>query len=66
MAPYQGGRPAETAALSIGGLTLAAFTILKAYGVNVPEGVPEASIVLVGGVATVVTWWINRRHPPTV
>lgn len=61
MANYSKGRPAETASLGVGGMVLAVFAILQGYGIAVPKQVPAATNVLVGGVAAVVSWWINRR-----
>jgi VIT1/CCC1 family predicted Fe2+/Mn2+ transporter len=62
MKGYIGGRPTETISLAVGGLTLATFELLQAWGVHVPEQVPAATNVFVGAVAAVVTYFVNSHR----
>lgn len=56
-----GGRPAETGSALVAGCVFAVLTIASSYGANIPKPVWGAANILVGGVAAVVTWWVNRR-----
>jgi hypothetical protein len=55
-------RPSETVTAAVGSILGALFAILVAYGVDIPDGVQTAAVVLVAWIATGVTWFYARRQ----
>lgn len=55
-------RPSETVTGIVGSVVGSILSLLAAFGINIPDGVPGPLVALVGWVAAAVTWWVARQQ----